>query len=232
MIGISRNPIDKIKISIIEDSEIHVTWLKAELQAHIDFEIASLDSKAKSGIQSVKQHNPDVVILDFQLDDMTGLDVARRITTHNEQIKIFMITAHTEITIIKRLIDDKSIKGVAIKGSFYFSDNLKMAIKSISSGGVYLDPSLLSKLRESSSSNGINDLTRREFEVFIQTSGGKSDIKIAHDLNVEMAYIKNIKSKIAKKIKDSNAHYLIAKLAENANPDSNARSNQIGEILI
>lgn len=214
---VSAGPIHRIKISIIEDSEIHSEWLKAELENNAEFEIVSIDNSARSGIQSVKQNHPDVVMLDFQLEDMTGLEVARRIDAYDETIKIFMITAHTEISIIERLIEDKSIKGLAIKGSQYFGDNLVPAIKNISTGGVYLDPSLLNKLRESGKANGISNLTRREFEVFIQSNAGKPDIKIAQDLNVELLYIKNVKSKITKKIKDTNMHSLLCELTQHAN---------------
>lgn len=218
----SKDPIHILKISIIEDSPIHREWLKAELHNHAEFDVVSVDRYAKSGIQSVKEYHPDIVLLDFQLEDMTGLEAAKRINVYDENIKIFMITAHTEVTIIERLIGDKCIKGLAIKGSQYFADNLKPAIKNIGAGGVYLDPSLLNKLRESGKPNGISELTRREFEVFIQSYAGKPDVKIAQDLNVELLYIKNIKSKIAKKIKDTNTQSLLCKLIENAMPDQHA----------
>ena len=125
MMPASGCPIHALKISIIEDSPIHSEWLKAELDNNAEFDIVSVDRYAKSGIQSIKQYHPDIVLLDFQLEDMTGLEVAKRVNAHDENIKIFMITAHTEITIIERLISDKCIKGLAIKGSQYFADNLK-----------------------------------------------------------------------------------------------------------
>ncbi|MEO8402296.1 MAG: hypothetical protein ABI597_10990 [Gammaproteobacteria bacterium] len=97
--------------------------------------------------------------------------------------------------------------------------NLLSAIKIVATGGVYLEPSLLEKLRETSRSNGISYLTSREFEVFIQSCSGKTDKKIAADLYVELPYIKNIKSKIAKKIKNTNVDTLLNKLIENSNPN-------------
>ena len=208
----------KIKVSIIEDSEIHSEWIKAELESDPHFEVVSADNKARKGIESIKANNPDLVLLDFQLEDLTGLELAKRIIAFNEQIKIFMITAHTEITIIERIISDENIKGLAIKGSSYFGLNLISAMKNIASGGVYLDPSLLGKLRESKKVNGVSNLTKREFEVFIQSNAGKADALIAKDLCVELAYVKNIKSKINKKIKDSNTHSLLSSLVQNAHP--------------
>ncbi len=207
----------KVKISIIEDSEIHREWLKVELENDPLFEVISQDRLGRQGIVSVKERCPNVVLLDFQLEDLTGLEVAKRINVFNENIKLFIITAHTEITILERIINDKHIKGLAIKSSIYFDMNLISAIKIVAMGGVYLEPSLLEKLRESDKLNGISNLTPREFEVFIQSYAGKPDKKIAEDLYVELPYIKNIKSKISKKIKNTNVDTLLSKLIENAN---------------
>ena len=87
-------------------------------------------------------------------------------------------------------------------------------------GGVYIDPTLLNKLRTSGKPNGISDLTKREFEIFIQSSAGKSDTKIAEDLSVELPYVKNVKSKINKKVKGSDVESLLSKLVENISPRS------------
>jgi DNA-binding NarL/FixJ family response regulator len=210
-----------IKISIIEDSEIHREWLKAELDSNSDFEVVSIDCLGRKGIESIRLYTPDLAILDFQLEDMTGLEVSKRLKAYNENIKIFVLTAHTEISIIERIINDKNIDAIAIKGSPYLEVNLMSAIKQIMQGGGYLDPILLKKLRESKNLNGLSELTKREFEIFIQSNIGKADCKIAEDLCVELSHIKNIKSKITKKIKNVDIGGLLSKLVENANPDNN-----------
>ena len=158
-----------------------------------------MDTLGRKGIESVKLHQPHVVILDFQLEDMTGLEVAKRIKMQNDAIKIFMLTAHTEISILERIMSDKNIDAIAIKGSYYLEENLLLAINYVVQDGTYLDPSLLKILRESKKLPGLTSLTKREFEIFIQVNTGKSDARIAEDLCVELSHIKNIKSKIAKK---------------------------------
>ncbi len=209
-----------IRISIIEDSEIHREWLNAEISNNSRFSVVSVDRFGRKGMESVKKFNPSLVLLDFQLEDITGLEVAKRIKTFSENIKIFVITAHTEISIIERLIDDSNVDAIAVKGSRYFQDNFLTAIFEVANSGTYIDPSLLGKLRESNKLNDISELTKREFEIFIQSAAGKTDNKIAEDLCVELAHIKNIKSKISKKIRNnSNSRGLLLKLLQNAAPD-------------
>lgn len=207
----------RVKISIIEDSGIHSEWLRVELLGDRRLEVVSVDSLGRRGIESIKSHQPDLALLDFQLVDMTGLEVAKRIKAHDENIKIFIITALSEASIIDHILNDKNIDAVAIKGSPYFEDNLLSAINHVVDGGVYLDPSLLKKLRESNKSKGLSSLTRREFEIFIQANSGKVDTEIAEDLCVELAYVKNLKSKISKKVKGDDLNSVLSKLIENAN---------------
>ena len=220
-----------IKISIIEDSEILREWLQAELLDHPKIEIVSVDRFGRVGIESVKFHRPDLVILDFQLEDITGLEVSKRIKSSNENVKIFIITAHFEISIVERLISDKNIDAIAIKRSHYFEENLLSAIQHVINGGTYLDPSLLKKLRESNSLVGLSKLTKREFEVFIQASSGKTDAKIAEDLYVELAHVKNIKSRVAKKVREDDINYFLSKLIENSSSNQDHFANGKNDFL-
>ena len=111
---------DEFKVSIIEDSEIHREWLKTELSEDKKMKVISAEPFGRDGIESVRHYKPDIVLLDFQLEDMTGLEVAKRIKTHNANVKIFALTAHTEISIIERIISNKNIDALAVKGSHYF----------------------------------------------------------------------------------------------------------------
>jgi DNA-binding NarL/FixJ family response regulator len=88
-----------------------------------------------------------------------------------------------------------------------------------SEGETYLDPSILASLRISKNFKGLTSLTSREFEIFIQSYSGKSDEKIAEDLCIELSHVKNLKSKITKKIKNDNIGNFVIELVKNSQPD-------------
>ncbi len=208
----------QFKVSIIEDSPIHREWLKIELSDHQKIKLLSADRFGRDGIESIKFHRPHIVLLDFQLEDMTGLEVAKRIKLFDPKIKIFILTAHTAISIIERIIRNKNIDAIAIKGSYDFETNFISIIIYVAKSGPYLDSSLLIQLREYGSLQGIAQLTGREFEIFIQSSAGKQDERIAKDLCVELSHIRNLKTRISKKIKDDNIGSIISNLINNTNP--------------
>lgn len=206
---------DKIKVSIIEDSEIHAMCLNEQLISDSDFMVVSVDFSGHNGLASLKKELPDVVLLDFQLPDVTGLEVAKRIKSFSDKIKVFSITSHTEPAIVERMISDKNIDAIAIKGSDYFEDSLISLVKKVASGGSFIDPSLLKTIRSLGKMKGVSDLTKREFEVFIQASVGKSDDDISRDLYVDISHVKNLKSKVSKKIKGDKFDSLLEKLLAN-----------------
>lgn len=209
----------RASIVIIEDSSFHTLWLQETLNADTNIVISHCTTLGKEGIDAVKALEPSLVLLDFQLADMTGLEVAKRIKAYHPHIKIFMITAHTEASIITRLVNDKNIDALGIKGSPYLEHNLIPAIYHVLHGGHYLDSSLLTQIRESNTMPGVNSLTKREFEIFIQLMLGKSDEDIATHLFVDIHHIKNMKSKIIKKIKSDNIEGLVTMLVKNIAKD-------------
>ncbi|MCX7124151.1 MAG: LuxR C-terminal-related transcriptional regulator, partial [Gammaproteobacteria bacterium] len=105
--------------------------------------------------------------------------------------------------------------GVAIKGSHYFNNSFIDVVESVVHGESYLDPSLLKMFRISNDTDGLSQLTKREFEVFIQVSVGKSDEEIAKDLSVDILHVKNMRSKISRKTKQEYTKNIAQKLSGN-----------------
>ena len=69
---------------------------------------------AREGIDLVVAHNPDVVLLDVRLPDMSGLDAVAKIHEQDPRVPVIMITAHgttdTAIEAIKRGAMDYLLK--------------------------------------------------------------------------------------------------------------------------
>jgi two-component system nitrate/nitrite response regulator NarP len=206
---------DIVYTSIIEDSTTYLKKLE-ELFADSKFKVISSDTRGLKGISSVRKYHPAIVMLDFQLTDITGIEVSKKIKIYEPDTKVFMLTMHCEIPVIERMINEKTIDAIAIKSSCYFGEHFLSAVNRVAAGETYLDPSILKVLRTSNELDSLNILTGREFEVFVQTNMGKTDLDIAEDLFVDIAHVKNLKSRIAKKISGRDINRLLVKLIENA----------------
>lgn len=192
-----------INISILEDSEIHLRWILEKVNKISNFHVKSTNMSGVNGLASIRRHQPDVVIVDFQLKDITGLEFARKAKVFLPNIKIFSLTAHTELEILKKIVFSEYIDGIAIKGSDYFDDNFKKSIEDVYAGGSYIEPSILNIFRTHEPRvEAIVGLTKREYEVYMQSNFGKNNIEIASSLNVDVAHVANIKSKVKKKLNE------------------------------
>ena len=67
------NTVSKIKIAIIDDNKDLVDFVKPVLESH-NYEVIAAYS-GSSGLEAVKSHKPDVIILDIVMPDMNGNDV-------------------------------------------------------------------------------------------------------------------------------------------------------------
>jgi DNA-binding NarL/FixJ family response regulator len=100
-----------------------------------DFEIAAAVPDGNSVVYEVATLNPDVVVLDISLGDMTGFDVARRLREMNCPARIVFLTVHESADFVRA--------AVALGASGYVfksraSSDLVDAIHAVSRGEEFL----------------------------------------------------------------------------------------------
>ena len=79
---------------IVDDSELVRQGLRAVLQANPGWEVCGEAADGVSGVEMLKTVQPNVVILDFQMPGISGLETARRMTAIAPAIPIVMFTQH------------------------------------------------------------------------------------------------------------------------------------------
>ena len=83
------------KLLIIDDDEALRETLKLYFK-NDGFEIFVADG-GKSGLNKLKEVNPDVVLCDIKMPDMSGLEVLDKIKEFDESIQVIMITAFNDV---------------------------------------------------------------------------------------------------------------------------------------
>ena len=81
-----------VKVFIVEDEPMIIEVLKAYLEKS-GFEVES-SQNGKEGLNKINETNPDFVILDLMLPDMTGEEICRQIRKTSE-VPIMMLSAKT-----------------------------------------------------------------------------------------------------------------------------------------
>jgi DNA-binding NarL/FixJ family response regulator len=79
---------------IVDDSELVRQGLRAVLQANPGWEVCGEAADGVSGVEMLKTVQPNVVILDFQMPGINGLETARRMAAIAPAVPIVLFTQH------------------------------------------------------------------------------------------------------------------------------------------
>jgi DNA-binding NarL/FixJ family response regulator len=81
-------------ILIVDDSTLIRRTLRSYIEQNSDWQVCGEAENGKVAVDKVQELNPDVVILDFQMPVMDGLETARRIASCAPNTAMVMVTMH------------------------------------------------------------------------------------------------------------------------------------------
>jgi DNA-binding NarL/FixJ family response regulator len=82
------------RILLIDDSPIALRSLRTVLSLHPAWEIVGEAASGPDGLALFQQKNPDVVIVDFQMPGMSGIEVGREIRKSRAKVLLILFTLH------------------------------------------------------------------------------------------------------------------------------------------
>jgi DNA-binding NarL/FixJ family response regulator len=84
----------RTRFLIVDDSGLVRQGLRTILQANPDWEVCGEAEDGLTGVQMLKDLHPHLVILDFQMPGINGLETARRMSEIAPAVPVIMFTQH------------------------------------------------------------------------------------------------------------------------------------------
>ena len=81
-------------VLLVDDHELIRQGLRRAFERTEDFTVVAEASSVAEAVAAAKEHAPDVVVVDVRLPDGNGLDVARMLREHNDDIGIVVLTMY------------------------------------------------------------------------------------------------------------------------------------------
>jgi len=162
--------------------------------------------------EGLKQVVPDILILDNQLQDETGLQLSRFINYHYPNLKILILTGFDKPGIVSEALESGCM-GVLLKSNTD-TDVLVEAICRVNDGHIFIDSSLRQSALQSSD-NKVSEqhvtiqLTIRETEILVEIAKGLSNIEIAAKLFISVRTVENHRNRIMLKSGSKNSVALL-----------------------
>lgn len=86
-----------LTIFIVDDDPFWTAMLE-QLLTDLGHKTIHTFSSGQDGIDHLHL-NPDLIFLDYQMEDMDGLTVLQRVKAHNENIGVIFCTAHEDLQV-------------------------------------------------------------------------------------------------------------------------------------
>jgi DNA-binding NarL/FixJ family response regulator len=160
----------------------------ARLLTESGFEIVAQAGGADELVAAVREHRPDVAIIDIRMPpDHTdeGLRAAEAIRAeHGTEVGILVLSQYVETSFALRLVaDGAGGVGYLLKDRVDDLDDFADAIRRIARGGSVIDPEVVARLVGSRRTRvPLDDLTAREREVLALIAEGRSNQAIGDRL--------------------------------------------------
>jgi DNA-binding NarL/FixJ family response regulator len=192
-----------LRIAICCFSHIFGEGLKKLIEDDDDIHVVGIFSGngSVSDIENMLKLNPDILVTDFNANFNLVLNLPSDILAANK-LKILMIGDRNMGFFADKDMKDLIARGiVGILPPSADSDLLKKAIKSVSTGELWLDRSTLMKLFSSIKEQGKSlSLAKREREIVFHICQGYRNREIAQKLNISEQTVKSHCNRIYKKL--------------------------------
>ena len=195
-------------VLIIDDHPIVLQGCRRMLEdAGVETVLEARDAAA--GYRLYRRHHPDVVIVDLAMQGsgLGGLDVIRRMRSHDPRSRILVFSMHSDPIIAARALE-AGATGYVLKDS----NELMKAFDQVRSGTPYLSNDLamqVALVRTGVRANPLADLTPRELQTLSLLAEGKPYGRIADELSVSYKTVVNACSQLKQKLNAKNLPGLI-----------------------
>ncbi len=192
------------RILLIDDHAIMRQGLRRLLEREADMEVVAEAANGQDGLRLVRQHAPDVVVMDVAMPGLNGVDATKEILAEAPHTKVIGLSMHVDKQFVIGMLR-AGASGYIPKDCTF--EDLVRGIRTIVANSMYLSPAITrtlvkNYLQQSDNTNRAQffTLTDREREVLQLLAQGKSTRAIATRLSVSVKTVETHRRHIMEKL--------------------------------
>ncbi len=197
----------KIRVVLADDHVVLRSGLKLLLDGQMDIEVVGEANDGVEAVSKTAELNPDVLLLDITMPNMSGIDALRIIKEKTPSVSILILTMHESDAYLMEALK-AGASGFILKKA---ADNeLMSAIRTVYSGEVSIHASLIKSVVKEMVSGSVSQnesvdnvqarLSPRELEMLTLVAQGYTNRQIADRLYLSVKTVETYKTRVMKKL--------------------------------
>ena len=190
-----------IRVLVVDDHTLVRDGLHRLLEGENDIEVVGESGSGHEAVKLCLSLNPDVVLLDYNLPDMDGLETTRQIVSLKNDTCVLILTMYANEEYATRLIQ-AGASGFVVKVAS--PEELLTAIRKVAGKGIYVSPSIMEKMvtRIGLPHDEIPEavLSNRELQVLVKLARGATSREVSELLNLSLSTVETYRSRVLEKL--------------------------------
>lgn len=191
-----------IRIGIVDDHVIVRTGLKQFLSEQVDLRVTGEAGNGKEALELVRKGEVDVLIMDLSMPDQSGVDALAAIKAREPDLPVLILSGFPETHYATTLLK-QGASGYLNKECD--PDDIITAIQTVHRGRKYITPTVAELLADTLGGDANKlpheELSDREFQVFLRLAKGETVGHIADSMNLSVKTVSTYRTRVMEKMK-------------------------------
>ncbi len=179
------DPTQPIRVILADDHQVVRRGIKGFLEEG-GIEVLAEAENGEQAVRLIQEHEPDVAVVDIQMPDFSGIEVARRVRQAGSSAGLLILTAFDDDPYILAAIE-AGVNGYVLKTAD--AEEIVQAVHDVHAGQSVLDRALVGKVMHAvaagpSRAATFEVLSERELEVLQEAARGLTNKAIAVRLGI------------------------------------------------
>lgn len=195
---------EPIKVLLADDHAVVRAGIRQFLERAPDIQVVQEAEDGQAAKTLIRQHKPDVVVLDIQMPKATGIDVTKWIRSQNIDTGILILTAYDDDPYVLAVLR-AGANGYILKTAS--PDQIVQSVRDVHAGRSAIQAAVAKRLLDTITGRletlPIENLTHREMEVLTQVAQGYTNKAIGVQLGISDRTVQGHLAKIFTKLQAS-----------------------------
>ena len=176
---------NRMTVILADDHAVVRKGIREFLEEPGDIAVVAEASNGNEALDAIRQHRPDVAVLDIQMPERTGLEVTRTLRTEQLPVGVLVLTAYDDDPFVLTALR-AGANGYVLKTAE--PEEIVAAVRAVHQGQSALDPAILGKIMSQFAgappAGTVEPLTAREIEALRLAAQGFTNKAIGVQMGI------------------------------------------------